>query len=217
MQSLQSGRSTSFVSNKSNAKVTIIPQQTKIEANTDRSFNVPPDVVKQKLEVAAHDNVNAYVDTPVYRDTKENSAPKQIIKTGEKVQVAANVINKDWGAVVDGDNVVGYVPLRYLNKNIQKQPKKAFAKAAPPKPSKKVEVATAKEGNPSTGTSILPAIFSSPQPGSTTVQATWACKVNLIRVKLTDGKTITEERKYCKEPPKGWKVVTLTSQLNAYA
>lgn len=217
MQSLQSGRPTSFVSKKSNAEVTVTPQQTRVEANTDRTFNLPPDIVKQRLEVAAHDDVNAFVDTPVYRDTKENSAPRQIIQKGEKIRVSANVINKKWGAVVDGNNVLGYVPLRYLNKSIQKQPKKSVAKAAVPKPAKNAEIATAKDSKSSTGSSILPAIFSSPQPGSTTVQATWACKVNLIRVKLTDGKTMTEERKYCKEPPKGWKVVMLTAQLNAYA
>lgn len=222
-QSLESGEATSFVSSKSKAKVTITPQEAKVETKPERSFNVPPDVVMQRLEVAAHGDVKAFVDTPIYPDTNEKSAPKQVIKTGENIRVTANVINKEWGAVVDGNNVVGYVPLRYLNEAIQKQPKTRLTKAPQkhPKLAKTTEIAVAKSGKPNAGTTIVPQAPTTPasaEPGSATVQVARVCKVNLIRIDPSDGKAaVTEERKYCKEPPKGWKVITLATKYSANA
>lgn len=220
IQAFNSGKEMSFVSNKSKAKVTVTPQETKVEPNPDRTFSLPPDVAKQQLEVAAYDDVKAFVDTPVYRDTNEKSTPKQVIKTGGNVQVAANVINKEWGAVVDGNNVVGYVPLRYLNKDIQKKPKETFAKAAPPKPAKTTKVAAAKNGvskAAKTTAPQAPTSLASTEPASTTVQASRVCRVILHRLDPTDSSAITEERRFCRKPPKGVELVDLAIQRSANA
>lgn len=204
-QSLQSGKPASFVTGKSKAKVTITPQEAKEESNPERTFNVPPDIVKQRIELASHEAVSAFVDTPLYRDTNEKKAPRAIVKRGEKLQVAAGVINKDgWGVVADGDNVLGYVPLRYLDKSILKQPPKTLAKAAPPAPK------AAKPAAPAAAQPAVPAAapIAAVAEASSPMQAARVCKVNLIRIDPPDGgSAVTEERKYCKEPPKGWKVI----------
>lgn len=220
-QSLLSGKETSFVTSKSKSKVTITPQETKVEVNPERAFNMPYDVVTQSLEVAAHDDVKAFVDTPVYRDVNEKAQPKQIIKAGENVHVAANVVNKDWGAVTNGNDVLGYVPLRYLNKDIQKQTKKTLARAGTTKPPKHVkapELATVKADKYVTSSAIAPQAVASIAPSTVSVQATRVCKIVLIRLDPAEGSgPVTEERKHCKEPPKGWKTITADTQRRTNA
>jgi surface antigen len=206
-RALQTGKSGSFVSNKSQDKVSVMPQRAVTEADPERNLTLPADVAKQSLEVAAveKDKVVAFVDTPIYGDISEKYEPKRVIKKGEAVNVVANVAKKQWGVVAEGGSIVGYVPLRYLDKSIEKNAAKPFAKAAPPKPkAPKTIVAKSDKSGAKGAASTQTAVV---QPASI-VQVVRVCKVNIVKLEPTDGgKPIQEERKYCSDPPPKWRLV----------
>lgn len=224
-RALQSNQQASFVT-KSKAKVTVVPQEAKEEVVTDRVFLVGPGVEKQKLELAAHDAVTAYVDTPIYRSPSEGFAPLQTISKGVVIRTVATVINKeDWGAVGDGDTIIGYVPIRYLKSAIVNERKLVVANPPPAKKTANLSVSKpviqAKnmvstspviQTNKAVSATKQAAV---PAATDTSVQTVRLCKVNLIKVDPPDGSAaITESRKYCKEPPKGWKVFAVVERRN---
>lgn len=225
-QALQNGKQSTFIASKSKAKVTVTPQEAKYEQVSDKSFFVPADVAKQRIEIASHDDVKAFVDTPVYPDTTVKGAPRLTIKTGESIKVAANVINKEgWGVVADGDNVLGYVPMQYLDRKIlKKAPKKLVAKVAKPNqvdtPKVTVDVASVKKSDDTKNTGSVAAV----QPATlaalstNTIQPELVCKINKVRLDPTDGSSpVFEEHKYClTKPPKGWDVAFIFDTTYAY-
>ena len=227
-RALQTGKGGSFIANKSKATVTVTPQQAFTEADPERNLTLPADVAKQNLEVTAvdMDKSVAFVDTPVYGDISEKYAPKRVIRKGEAVNVVANVAQKQWGVVAENGSIVGYVPLRYLDKSIEKKAAKSFAKAAPPKP-KAPKTVVAKSDKPKAD-GAAPAQAAMAQPASTsgaapnpptqtamaqpasTVQVVRLCKVNILKLDPTTdgGKPMQEERKYCSDPPPKWRLVS---------
>lgn len=206
-QALKTGKGGSFVSSKK-GKVSVTTQQAAVEADPSRNLTLPSDVAKQNLEVTAVGDMSvAFVDTPVYGDINEKYAPKRVIKKGEPISVVANVAKKQWGVVAEGGSIVGYVPLRYLDKSIEKKGAQTFAKAAPPAP-KAAKTVVAKTDKSKTDASA-PTQTAAVQPVSTTVQVARVCKVNIVKLDPAGGgMPMKEERKYCSDPPPKWKLVS---------
>lgn len=205
-QALKTGKGGSFVSGKSKSKVTVTTQPAVTEADPARSLALPADVAKQDLEVTDKDKAVALVDTPVYADISEKYAPKRVIKKGEPIEVVANVAKKQWGVVAEGGSIVGYVPLRYLDKGIERNVPKSFAKAAPPAPKAPKTVVAKKDQSKAEAAAPAQAAM---QTASTTVQVARVCKVNIVKLDPTDGgKPMKEERKYCSDPPPKWRLVS---------
>lgn len=201
MKALSSGKAQSFVANKSKEKVTITPGPTTRE--TLATYSLSPNLTNHTLEIAAKVEIVAFVDTPLYSDTNLKQAPRMVMKKGEKLVVPATVSsNARWGAVVEGETVIGYVPVSYLDKKTARAyaPPKAIAKAKaaiPPTPA----VATSTPKAPA-GELIAVAAPADAQAQIQKASMVGNCKISVRHVKDT-----TENLKYCIEPPKGWQPV----------
>ncbi|MDR1888180.1 MAG: glycine zipper 2TM domain-containing protein [Zoogloeaceae bacterium] len=209
MKALETDESQSFIANKSKEEVTITPGPTTRE--TLATYELSPNVTNYSLDLVSRVEIAAHVDTPIYSDTNRSLNPRMVLKKGQQLVVPATVVdNSDWGAVAEGDTVIGYVPLSYLDKHTARAyaPPVARAKTTPRK-----ETAKAPTQAPPSASPAAPA----PPPAESTVQASAPpaekpavqkaavignCKISVRRVKNT-----TENIKYCKEPPSGWKVV----------
>lgn len=203
-RALKTGKGGSFVSGKSKSRVSVTAQQAVTEADPERKLMLPADVARQSLAVTAVDKAAALVETPVYGDISEKYAPKRIIRKGEPINVVANVANKQWGVVAENGTIVGYVPLRYLNKGIEKQAPKSFAKAVPSAPRKVVAQSDRPKAN-----AAAAAPSTAVQPVATAVQVARVCKVTIIKLDSPNGGTPLEEKnKYCSDPPPQWKLVS---------
>lgn len=195
IKALNSGREQSFIANKSKEKVTITPGPTTKE--TVATYALSPNVSNHSLDVTAPLEIPAHVDTPIYSDSNTKNSPRLIMKKGQKLVVPAMISkNAKWGAVVEGDTVIGYVPTSYLNKKTARayQPPKVarLAKAARP------AVVASPPKAPELVAIAAPA--AEPLPQKIAVQGN--CKTSIRKVKDT-----TETLKYCIEPPSGWKSV----------
>lgn len=197
MDALRTGKAQSFVAQKSNEKVTITPGP--VLRETLATYAVSPSVTSHPLELASRVEVPALVDTPVYQTTNTRERPSQVVKKGQPLRVPA-VVGKDkrWGAVVEGETVVGYVPVSYLNSKTAR----AYVPPVAAKPVAK-KPAAAKPAAESAGPveTAQPAALAS-EPRQLTAAVVGNCKVSVRRVKDT-----VEELKYCNEPPKGWQKV----------
>ena len=212
MKALETGKSASFVTGKSNTKVTLTPAAETTESV--RTYTLSSNIDSNQLMVVEPKNINAYVDTPVYSSTNEKSTPRMILKKGEAVSVPALVeSNKKWGAIVEKDVVLGYVPLKYMDQKTAKQ--------AVPKTKKVDVVAKTPPAAVASATTASPAdasVAKSPETGAAktleapvqVVKAVGTCKVVTRTVDTGNTTTsFTENVTYCKEPPKGWKTVAV--------
>jgi len=194
MAALRTGKAQSFVARKSNEKVTITPGVVRRE--TLATYTLSPGVTSHPLESATAMNIAAFVDTPVYPTTNLRQRPSRVISKGQRLivpAVAGN--NKRWGAVAEGDTVIGYVPLSYLDG------KTARAYVPPAPASTKVAVSTSsKPAAVVTPESQVVPVDTQPRIIKASVMGN--CKVSVRKVKEA-----VEELKYCNEPPKGWKKV----------
>lgn len=230
LKSLESGKSSSFVTNKTKAKVTVTPESVKVE--NVRSFGVSNNVEAHQLKIIAPQETRTLVATPVFNGMDEKATPKLIVQKGEVINIPAHVeSNPKWAAVVEGENVIGYVALRYFDPKAIKQDKldrtkmasvdkskpkagKSTPKSATQPPSTTVAGSSQKEQGSTasaSGTSQAPvavAVKSSDTP-LRTVQAVGACRI-LVRAIDTgnQGEPATEKIKYCQEPPPKWKVAS---------
>ena len=168
------------------------------------------------LNVASTVEIAAFVDTPIYADIHRKLTPRLVLKKGQQLVVPATVAeHADWGAVAEGGTVIGYVPLSYLDKHTAKAYAPPVAKITPPKTetvkapvTPKTETAKAPT-EMATPSASLPAESitqaSAPPAAKAPVQKAEVvgdCKISVRHVKGTE-----ETIKYCKEPPKGWKVI----------
>lgn len=196
MNAIQSGKPVSFVADKSKAKVTLVPEAEKKEQM--KSYSLASGVAMQPLAIQAPTQVVAKYDTPVYWTTNAKQEPRTTLKKGTDIAIPALVENNaKWGAVVEGDSVIGYVPLAALNQKPPAKPAKA-----------KTIVAKAPA-------EAAPAAKDSPQPAAGNsgdvkmVHAVGVCKTVTRTVETSSKDSFTEQVKYCKEPPKGWKSITV--------
>jgi surface antigen len=113
---LETGAGGSFVTNKTKAKVTVAASPPQMESRQD--FALSSTLVPQPLVLADPVTLNAYVDTPVYNSLNERDKPKLVIQRGVPIRIAANVVDKDWAVVGEGNVGIGYVPRRYLDSTI---------------------------------------------------------------------------------------------------
>lgn len=189
LKAIESGKSATFVAGKSKAKVTITPEAEKKE--NLKSYSLATGVVAQPLAMASPMQTTLKYDTPIYRSLNAKQEPRTTLKKGNEIAIPAVVENNTkWGVVVENDTVVGYVLVAGLNK--------PPAKAAPAK----VAAPAAKEA---------PLIaVSTEKTEPQLVHAVATCKV-VVRKVDTGNKmeSFTEQVKYCKEPPKGWKNVAV--------
>lgn len=205
-----SGRSTSFVANKTGNTVTITPE--KESTQKIRSYSVSESVVQRNLKLIEPLSVAAYVDTPLYHDTSDKAAPKGVIKKGQPIFVPAHVgDNVRWGAVVDSDNVIGYVPLRYLDQKLarkegqlkEKQEQARLAKTKIPSSLVKRET-VANDANGSTEVKpITTSALNMPLSLSTRkVDVLGSCKRTTAHLgKDGEGKTVEKVTLWCLDPP----------------
>ena len=204
-KALESGKPVSFVSTKSSAKITSTPAAPTTESV--RSYSLSSNVDSNQLVVVEPRSVDAYVDTPVYSSTNEKTTPKMIVKKGSAVSVPALVeSDKKWGAVIENDVVLGYVPVKYLDPKIAKKaaPKLKVAKAVPPAA---VATTSSSVGTGSAKPSDAGAAKAA-EPPMQVVRAVGTCKVVTRTVDTGSSATsFTENVTYCKEPPKGWKTL----------
>lgn len=242
LKTLETGKSESFVTNKTKATVTVTPQPVQLEQK--QNFALSSAIKTQPLLMVNPVDVIAYVDTPVYSDIDEKSSPRMVIQKGVSLHIPANVVGQQWGVVGDSDVGIGYVPLRYLKPEIQKElaktsaptenktvkstGKKSSQKIASKSPEKTAAAAPAKPtvsvtdkaqyekelSNLNSAYKSAPAknSDSSNQSASTVkvVQMATECKVVTRKVDTGDEPgSFTENVKYCKEPPKGWKTQTV--------
>lgn len=203
LKALKTGQEQSFVANKSKEKVTITPGA--IQKETIATYVISPNVSNYPLTVASRIEIDAIVDTPVYGDTDTKKSPRLVLKKGEKIVVPATVDKNDkWGAVIEGDTVVGYVPVSFLSQKTAKAyvpPKAAATKvAAAKKTSTPAPAVIAAEKSNVPAPTVVAAVPSEPQLQKASVVGN--CKINVIRVKDTK-----ENIKWCQEPPSGWKQV----------
>ena len=113
---LETGVGGSFVTNKTKAKVTVAASPPKMESRQE--FVLSSTLIPQPLVLADPVTVNAFVDTPVYNSLNERDKPKLVIQRGVPIRIAANVVDKDWAVVGEGNVGIGYVPRRYLESTI---------------------------------------------------------------------------------------------------
>lgn len=198
-RALRTGKSQSFVSNKTKEKVSITTGPTTKE--TLATYSLSPNVINYSLSMSPTVDISAYVDTPIYSSTNGKIRPRLVMKKGEKLTVPARVAtNTHWGAVVEGETVIGYVPTSYLDKKTAKS-------YAPP-----VSAKTTKDSDPISNPVVNaktrpsdPAITTAAttaQPQLQKASVVGNCKISVRRVKDT-----TENMKWCEEPPSGWKQV----------
>lgn len=232
MMSLDSGKSTSFITNKDKSKITVTPGAAQVE--TVRKYSLSSDVKEYQLKMAATQEIPAFVDTPVFSNIDEKSSPKLIIKKGAIIHTQANVDNNPkWVAIVESDTVVGYVPLRYLDKKIVKVEKSEKAKLAKlekaklAKTTSKAAIAANAVSTPGTITSSSNDLTQStsasvtgklpmastprtPESSARSVLASGTCKT-VTRTVVTENKadSYTEKVKYCQEPPPKWKPISI--------
>lgn len=116
LKSLDTNKEESFVTSKSNAKVTVTPQDTQLEPK--KQFVLSSSLQEHPLVDISSSSINAYVDTPIYSDIDEKSKPKMIIQKGVSFSIPAEVQGKNWVVVGDNDVGIGYVPKRYLKPDV---------------------------------------------------------------------------------------------------
>lgn len=143
LQSLDTNKEESFVTSKSNAKVTVTPQDTQLEPK--KQFVLSSAVQEYPLLEVAPSAIDAYVDTPIYSDINEKSKPKMVIQKGVSFSVPAEVQGNDWVVVGDSNVGIGYVPKRYLKPEIVEEIAKQDLKD-----SKTTKVVTTKKTKKST-------------------------------------------------------------------
>jgi hypothetical protein len=251
LQSLDSNKEESFVTAKSKAKVTISPQELKLEPQ--RNFVLSSSLQQHPLVEIEPLSINVLVDTPIYNNLDEKSKPKMIIQKGVQIEIPAEVQNKDWVVVGDKNVGLGYIPKRYLKPEIvaqlakqnesniksnktQKQTKVSSQKKSDKviaKQNSSVSIAQNNNAISSASTKIpttnkvkleteIAALNVKTKPiivadketkaadSSRVVQLARECKVVIRKVDTgSDSDSFTENVKYCKEPPKGWKTQTV--------
>ncbi|MDR0380330.1 MAG: hypothetical protein LBI62_10405 [Candidatus Accumulibacter sp.] len=235
-QSLKSGKMQSFVTRKTGDTVIIEPgaaQQEVVE-----TFEVAGEITEYDLIPADEVRIEAYVDTPVYAETNAKKKPRYVLQQGNSLHVPVRVAGKSgWGAVVEkgsagGGQVVGYVPLSYLNKKTAKAylpPKIAKKKPGTTRTAKNTGNAAPAPSPAASGGTVLaseapkpearpqeaapppPAasesgiIFVSEAPKSAEPVKTvdLNAKCRVILVKVKD-KSAREEMRFCEKPPPKW-------------
>lgn len=201
LQAVNSGKSASFVTGKSKAKVTVTPEAEKKEQV--KSYTLASNVSAYPLMMTDPTQTIVKYDTPIYRTVDSKQEAKTTLSKGSEISIPAQVENNSkWGAVVENDTVIGYVPLASLNKPPVKAASAKKSVVAVLKP-KDAPVTTAQQApaTPVAETKAAPAVLQ-------TVHAMGTCKT-IVRTVDTGNKaeSFTEQVKYCKEPPKGWKNV----------
>lgn len=207
---LQTGKSATFITNKSKATVTLTTNPSTIE--TVRTYKVSSDIKSYPLLIVSLSETRAFIDTPVFTNNNEKSEPKYIIRKGDAIAVAAHLQgDKQWGAIVAGEDVIGYVPLRYLDSKVAKKEKAGTAKIVAVKPAKALPNTLSKEIQQVTlpATSVAASPIAKPLDSSIrTVQALGACRTIVRKVDpIGGGDSFMEPIKYCQEPPPKWKVI----------
>lgn len=119
LKSLETGNSESFVTNKTKATVTVTPQPVQFEQK--QNFALSSAIKTHPLLMVDPADVIAYVDTPVFSDIDEKSSPRMVIQKGVSLHIPASVVGQQWAVVGDSNVGIGYVPLRYLKPEIQKE------------------------------------------------------------------------------------------------
>ncbi|MDR3220636.1 MAG: hypothetical protein LBU46_01330 [Candidatus Accumulibacter sp.] len=235
LQSLKSGKPQSFVTRKTGDKVII--ETDAAQRELVETFEVAGDIAEYGLIPADEVSISAYVNTPVYAEANARKKPRYVLKQGNGLYVPVHVAGKKgWGAVVEkgmigGGQVVGYVPLSYLNpKTAKPYSPPASNKAAKKKP----EIKTAKKQDaapapqPATGDAVLASETPKPEtqpeeaapvappaagddgivlvseaPKSTEPvrKADLNLRCKTTRIKVKD---VFEEQKFCEKPPPKW-------------
>jgi hypothetical protein len=141
LQALKTGKEQSFVTNKTGDQVTLTPGELRKEAL--ETYEIAGDLKEYELIPANELNVDAFVNTPVYTETNAKKKPRYVLQQGSALHVPVRVAGqKGWGAVVEknpsgGGQVVGYVPLSYLDPKTAKAYRPPVsAKKAAKKPAK---------------------------------------------------------------------------------
>jgi hypothetical protein len=235
LQALKSGKTQSFVTRKTGDKVTV--EADAAQREVVESFEVAGDITKYGLIPADEISINAYVNTPVYAEASTRKKPRYVLIQGNSLYVPVHVAHKSgWGAVVEkrmmgSRQVVGYVPLSYLN------PKTAKPYSPPPIKTarKKPEIKTAKKQEsaplapPATGDAVLaseapksgvkpqeaapatpPAaddndlllVSEAPKSTEPVKKADLNLRCRNTRIKIKEG--VFEEQKFCEKPPPKW-------------
>ena len=121
---LVTGKGGSFISAKSNAKVTI--EASAPILSNPRDYGMAGTAKPQPLVLVDPIRIKAYVDTPVYDTLDETLTPSMIIKEGVPMQVSAKVANTNWSVVGDDKVGLGYVPTRFLQEGVLQETKTAM-------------------------------------------------------------------------------------------
>lgn len=224
LQSLSTGKPSSFVASKSGATVTVTPQAPKVEVV--QTYSLPANAQSHQLKIIVPQEANALIDTPLFSDLNENSTMLRLVKKGDVMHIPAHVeTDSNWGVVVAENTVVGYLPLRYLDQKILKlvaavkskpikaKPKLIVAKKATPK--EKLPVSSSKEVVQAplenlTQKNQVASTLKVSDSGLRVVRAVGVCKEIIRSIDTGDSsEKITEKRKFCQEPPPAWKPVTV--------
>lgn len=221
---LATGKSASFVTNKSKATLTVEAEPVKVEVV--RTFKLGPAIDMLPLTTRVPLTVAAWVDTPLFNGTDEKAVPVATVAKGGNLVIEAQVTsNQQWMAVVDSDTVIGYVPARYLDAKIVKREKERLAREKTLKDklarAEKARLAKAKGGKaPALAKAAQPAAPAAPAVSGLSLakltgaaprlaQAMGSCRV--LKRKVDTGNkddSVKEEVKYCQEPPPKWKTIT---------
>jgi len=231
LKSLETSKEESFVTTKSNAKVTLTPQELKVEPK--REFVLSNSLKQHPLMQIEPISINAFVDTPIYSDLNEKSKPRMIIQKGALLTVPAEIQNKDWVVIGDNDLGLGYVPKRFLKPEIIAEQKKKAPKVNP-----KAKESTVVANTEKTEKNKQPLIVSNQEYQNEietlnkkvksaeltkantketnnkgefrVVNLAQECKVVVRKIDTgNESDSFSENVKYCKEPPKGWKTQTI--------
>ncbi|MDR3157703.1 MAG: glycine zipper 2TM domain-containing protein [Zoogloeaceae bacterium] len=211
-EALKSDQQKSFKAQKSGETVTITPGPEEQEVVT---YGLSPNIREYELTPASEEAaIRAHVDTPLYAGADARQTPRLVLKEGDSLFVPAHVAGKPgWGAAVERNVVVGYVPLSYLDAQKAKPykapvPRQAKKKeAAPAQGASQTTPAKAPEAAPPASTTTpasttAPVAASAPADDAPVKQVDVAlkCKVTTVRIKGVPEETT----RYCQKPPPRW-------------